>query len=176
MLRRCIAVALLCGSLHVNAGDGFDMPGSDYAHFAATSPFICRDSCGGDTQCRAWSWVRPGVQGPSAQCWLKNQVPRMVKNDCCSSGPRQSISGRDLKAEDHTDRPGSDYKNLAMDSWAACEATCADEDRCTAWTYARPGFQGPRGHCWLKTAVPNPQDNKQTVSGVKFKSVPGKID
>lgn len=45
-----------------------------------------------------------------------------------------------------------------------------------AWTYARPGLQGPRGHCWLKTAVPRPLENKQAVSGVKFKERPGKFD
>lgn len=176
MIIRFFFSALAFIGMAAHAGDGFDMPGSDYEHFSATSPFICRDSCGGDTRCQAWTWVKPGIQGPNAQCWLKTKVPNMVKNDCCSSGPRRSISARDLKAEDHTDRPGADYKNLVMDSWAGCESTCQGEERCTAWTYARPGLQGPRGHCWLKTAVPNPVENKQTVSGVKFKELPGKFD
>ena len=174
MFNRILLLAAALIGMSARAGDGFDMPGSDYAHFAATSPFICRDSCGGDTRCRAWTWVKPGVQGPNAQCWLKTTAPKPVKSDCCSSGPRPTA--RDLKAEDHTDRPGADYRNLAMDSWAGCESTCQAEDRCTAWTYARPGLQGPRGRCWLKTAVPNPSENKQTVSGVKFKEMPGKFD
>jgi hypothetical protein len=176
MLIRFLVIALMSVPLVAHAGDGFDMPGSDYANFAASSPFTCRNSCGGDTRCQAWAWVKPGVQGPNAQCWLKDRVPKMVKNDCCSSGPRRSISARDLKAEDHTDRPGADYKNFMIDNWAGCEATCNDEGRCVAWTYARPGLQGPRGHCWLKTAVPHPVENKQTVSGVKFKELPGKFD
>jgi hypothetical protein len=54
--------------------------------------------------------------------------------------------------------------------------TCSAEQRRAASTYARPGFQGPRGHCRLQTAVPNPVDDKQTISGVKFKSLPGKIE
>ncbi len=126
MIGRLLGSALVFVAAMSHAGDGFDMPGSDYANFPATSPFICRDSCSGDAHCQAWAWVKPGVQGPNAQCWLKDKVPKAVKNDCCSSGPRQSISARDLKAEDHTDRPGADYRHFVMDSWAACEATCAD--------------------------------------------------
>jgi hypothetical protein len=176
MFSRLISSLFVAIPLLAHAGDGFDMPGSDYANFTAGTPFICRNSCGGDTRCQAWAWVKPGVQGPNAQCWLKDRVPPMVKNDCCSSGPRRGISARDLKAEDHTDRPGADYRNFVMDNWSGCEASCKDEDRCTAWTYARPGLQGPRGHCWLKTTVPHPVENKQTVSGVKFKELPGKFD
>ena len=176
MLKQLLVGAFVLIALSVRAGDGYDMPGSDYVNFSAATPFICRDTCGGDTRCTAWTWVKPGVQGPNAQCWLKNNTPAMVKNSCCSSGTRQQISERDLKAEANTDRPGGDYKNFVMDSWAACEASCADEARCTAWTYARPGLQGPRGHCWLKTAIPHPVENTQTVSGVKYKALPGIID
>src|SRR5207237_8212495 len=31
-------------------------------------------------QCRAWTYVKPGVQGNLARCWLKNQVPNPVRN------------------------------------------------------------------------------------------------
>src|SRR5256885_6723635 len=36
----------------------------------------------------------------------------------------------ELKAEDHTDRPGFDYQNFDIDTWNSCERACAgDQDR-----------------------------------------------
>jgi hypothetical protein len=176
-VRACLfaaAVTLVPAAGH--AVDGFDLPGSDYANFAASSAFVCRNTCGGDSRCQAWTWVKPGLQGPTGRCWLKHRVPALVRNDCCNSGSHENISARDLKAEDRTDRPGSDYANFVTDSWKNCESTCANDQKCAAWTYARAGLQGPRGHCWLKAGVPHPVDNPQTVSGVKFRRASVSID
>lgn len=148
---------------------GFDLPGSDYVNFSAGSASVCRDSCGGEPRCQAWSWVKPGIQGPTGVCWLKDTLPALVRNDCCTSGSREYISKRDLGAEDRTDRPGSDYRNFDADSWDTCEAACETDQTCAAWTYALPGLQGPRGRCWLKVSVPRPVDSQRTVSGVKFR-------
>lgn len=169
------ALAILL-PLSGNAVDGFNLPGSDYANFDARSAAVCRHTCGGDSRCQAWTWVKPGIQGPSGRCWLKHRVPALVKDNCCNSGSRENISKRDLRAEDRTDRPGLDYKNFVVDSWKTCEATCADESRCAAWAYARAGFQGPRGRCWLKSGVPYPVENQYTVAGVKFRPAPVPID
>lgn len=159
-----------------HAVDGFDMPGNDYANFPASSAFVCRNTCGGESRCQGWTWVKPGIQGPAGRCWLKHTLPALVKNNCCSSGSREHISKRDLKAEDKTDRPGSDYGNFETDSWQACESACAAEERCASWTYARRGVQGPRGRCWLKHIVAHPVDNQHTVSGVKFTRASQRID
>lgn len=168
------AVTLL--PLAVYAVDGFDLPGSDYVNFNASSAFVCRNTCGGDSRCQAWTWVKPGIQGPTGRCWLKHRLPSLVKNNCCNSGSRANISKTDLRAEDRTDRPGSDYRNFVTDSWKTCEATCTGDGKCAAWTYARAGFQGPRGRCWLKVGVPHPVDNQNTVSGVKFRPASVPID
>jgi hypothetical protein len=163
-------------SLSAHAVDGFNLPGSDYANFNAESAFVCRNSCGGDPRCRAWTWVKPGIQGPYGRCWLKHRVPTLVKDNCCNSGSRENISRRDLKAEDKTDRPGFDYTNVATNSWKDCELRCANEERCRAWAYVRRGIQGPTGRCWLKTGVPAPVGNANTVSGVKFRPASVRID
>jgi len=65
-----------------------DRPGSDYRSFDLREPRpeLCRDACWGEAQCRAFTYVRPGVQGPHARCWLKNVVPPARPNDCCLSG------------------------------------------------------------------------------------------
>lgn len=163
-----LTTMLLCAA-PAHAVDGFNLPGSDYANFSAASASVCRNSCGGDPRCRAWTWVKPGIQGPHGRCWLKHRVPTLVKDNCCDSGSGENISKRDLRAEDRTNRPGSDYNNFVTDSWQSCEPACMGDQRCTAWTYVRRGVQGPRGRCWLKAGVPHPVGDANTVSGVKFR-------
>jgi len=160
--------------LPVQAVDGVNLPGFDYANFNAASPAVCRNTCGGD--CQAWTWVKPGIQGPSGHCWLKHRLPAIVKDACCNSGPRNYISARDMKAEDHTNRPGSGFSNFETNSWAECETACQREARCAAWSYARRGVQGARGRCWLKTQVPHPVDDAGVISGVKFRPPSVRID
>src|ERR1700682_1768583 len=79
------------------AVDGTNLPGRDYANFPAPSAFVCRTSCGGESACQAYTWVKPGIQGPSGHCWLKSSLPAIVKDRCCDSGPRSFISKRDLR-------------------------------------------------------------------------------
>jgi hypothetical protein len=171
-----LATAVTLLPVAAYAVDGFDMPGSDYVNFSASSASVCRNTCGGDSRCQGWTWAKPGVQGPTGRCWLKHRLPNLVKNSCCNSGSRANISEADLRTEDRTDRPGSDYRNFDTDSWKTCEATCAGDGKCAAWTYARAGFQGPRGRCWLKVGVPHPVDNEHTVSGVRFRRASVQID
>ena len=67
---------------------GVDRPGADFRNFDLTSanPESCRTACVGDKQCRAWTYVKPGQQGPKARCWLKNLAPAPRSRDCCTSG------------------------------------------------------------------------------------------
>jgi hypothetical protein len=76
---------------------GSDLPGHDYRHFAPRAANdsarndVCRKACGADSKCLAYTYVKPGVQGADAACWLKNRVPEKgVTADCCSSGTRKS--------------------------------------------------------------------------------------
>jgi len=48
-----------------------------------------------------------------------------------------------------------------------CEAQCAREPQCGAWTYVHPGVQGPRPRCWLKYAIPRSVRDRCCVSGAK---------
>lgn len=72
-----------------------DRPGSDFSIpgvFDAPillddgSAETCQSICRGFGQCRAWTYVLPGIQGPEARCWLKDAVPAGVSDDCCVSG------------------------------------------------------------------------------------------
>jgi len=171
-----LSIILTIFSWPAFAVDGTNLPGSDYANFEAPSAFVCRTTCGGESRCQAYTWVKPGIQGPGGRCWLKHSLPAIVRDACCDSGPRNFISKRDLRAEDKIDRPGLDYKNFELDSWKTCEAACAEEAICASWTYVRPGVQGPRGRCWLKNRVARPVPNASTVSGVKFTPASVRID
>ena len=73
--------------------------GGDYASFnqRTNDPRECEAACAADRACRAWTSVRPGIQGPSAKCWLKNVIPAATASACCTSGvkaPRAVIPAR----------------------------------------------------------------------------------
>lgn len=67
-----------------------DRPGSDYRTFELESadPALCASQCGKEPKCKAWTFVKPGVQGPSARCWLKDRVPQPVTASFAVSGVR----------------------------------------------------------------------------------------
>lgn len=67
---------------------GWDRPGYDYFNYEMNNPreILCQWRCQKDSHCRAWTFVKPGIQGVRARCWLKDRVPRAVKNSCCTSG------------------------------------------------------------------------------------------
>ncbi len=98
----CIVVFF--GAASALAVDGVDLPGHDYARYTAPSALTCRHSCGGEPECQAYTWVRPGVQGPDAICYLKNIEPAIVKNGCCDSGPRRFIESSENTVEPAIDR------------------------------------------------------------------------
>lgn len=69
-----------------------DRFGSDFRNIAVNGdPRTCMSLCVRERECRAWTFVKAGLQGPSARCFLKNQVPRAVANTCCTSGIKRLI-------------------------------------------------------------------------------------
>lgn len=66
-----------------------DRPGSDVMHFTlprGSGPESCRSACSPGGRCKAWTYVRPGVQGTDAVCYLKDKAPPARANACCISG------------------------------------------------------------------------------------------
>src|SRR5262252_5980233 len=68
-----------------------DRTGMDYKDFdlSEARPELCREACACDPNCRAYTYVKPGIQGPKARCWLKFDVPNPVQNQCCVSGVKK---------------------------------------------------------------------------------------
>ncbi len=65
-----------------------DRPGNDFKDFDLEQPDaqLCRKACSDEAQCKAFVYVKPGVQGEKARCWLKDAVPGKVESDCCMAG------------------------------------------------------------------------------------------
>ncbi|MFQ5458015.1 MAG: PAN domain-containing protein [Myxococcota bacterium] len=53
-------------------------------------PKQCKNLCRREPQCRAFTYVKPGIQHPTkAVCWLKSGVPGPSPSNCCVSGVKQ---------------------------------------------------------------------------------------
>jgi hypothetical protein len=168
-----IAVAGMLVGLASVAGaameNDVDRPGSDYTSVtlpAGSGAGACEALCKADgTHCKAWTYVRPGVQAPNPRCWLKTAVPAPQNNGCCISGVKVP------PVEMNVDRPGGDYTSVTLPAGAkagACRDLCdADGGQCKAWTYVKAGVQAPNPRCWLTNTVPAAQASNCCTSGVK---------
>jgi len=170
-----LALGLLVGPLPgaARAQVGFDRPGADYASAVVrpADPTLCATRCDHDARCRAWSFSYPQTLAPNAICRLKGAVTRSVPAPCCVAGVKGAsvvlphIPGMEFSI----DRPGGDYRSfdLAPNPVAkTCASSCEADQHCRAWTYRRPGYQGPDARCFLKNHVTRPRNEACCVSGV----------
>ncbi|MBO0753827.1 MAG: PAN domain-containing protein [Bradyrhizobiaceae bacterium] len=66
-----------------------DRPGGDYRSLdvvANATGETCKAACDAESQCRAWTYVRPGYAGPEARCYLKDHLMPPRHKPCCISG------------------------------------------------------------------------------------------
>jgi hypothetical protein len=151
----------------------FDRPGGDYLSLVLPSgdPADCALACERDRRCRAWSFNYPSDTSHTAVCWLKNSVPARVQDDCCVSGVRGAgvVEPRNGAVETSIDRYGGDYRSFELkrgDGDEICKAACIADNKCRAWTYARPGYVGRDAHCFLKKEIKPPRRKPGFTSGV----------
>jgi len=104
-----IAMRLLAAEPALSAELNTNRQGGDYTSLdlQAPDPGICESTCMGDARCLAWTFVQPGIQGPSARCWPKNSVPPPSANNCCVSGTKYAQSFR--SRWDKVDGPGGPW-------------------------------------------------------------------
>ena len=144
--------------------------GSDYKGFelSQADPAICRNECANDSTCKAFTYVKPGVQGAKARCWLKSDVPQASANSCCVSGIK-SGGGSSGALEVNVNRRGGDYRDydLPSNNPNQCRDDCMNDSRCQSFTFLRPSYWGPNAHCFLKNSVPAPTQETCCISGVK---------
>jgi hypothetical protein len=78
--------------------------------------------------------------------------------------------------ENAIDRYGGDYKNFDIPNTPrdppstptaeACKKACEDDNKCRAWTYARPGYISVTPRCYLKDNIKPPRSKPCCISGV----------
>lgn len=74
-----------------------------------------------------------------------------------------------VQPETNWDRPGGDYAVATVgDDPAECQAVCARDERCAAFTHVRRVAPGAGSRCYLKRIVPPRVYNPCCTSGVKF--------
>ena len=177
LVRGCLVtlacLAALAPAREALAQANFDRPGGDYLSAPVTSgdPADCALVCERDKRCRSWTFSYPTDITNGAVCWLKSNVPARVANNCCVSGVRGAgvVEPRNSAVETSIDRFGGDYKNFDVksdDSDEACKAACTADNKCRAWTYARPGYVGRDAHCFLKKDIKPPRRRAGFSSGV----------
>ncbi len=110
---------------------------------------------------------------PSAPT-IEAVIPR-VGADAAARSRAEAV--RPPMLEPDTNRPGQDYKSLELTDPQpeVCQQACADDPKCKAFTYVKPGGQGPRAMCWLKSGVPAASKSDCCVSGVKPATTSGMV-
>mgnify|MGYP000854867016 FL=1 len=151
-------------------------PGFDYSTIPLdiADPALCEQKCLVDSGCMAYTYVKPGVQGEKANCWLKSSVPVAESDPNCVSGVKSPGSMNitvcfEPDMEIGTNRPGSDYKDFDLTNRDACECrdACNKDATCKAYTYVKSGAQGEKPRCWLKNSVPEAKSDVDCISGIK---------
>ena len=167
-----LLIAILFAPSAAYAQTGFDRRGGDYASFSVRSgdPVQCATRCERDAKCRAWSFSYPG-RGSLAMCWLKSEVTARVEDSCCVSGVKGAavVESRDTRLEYSIDRTGGDYRAFETapnPTGKPCAEACQADNRCRAWTYVRPGYQGAAARGYLKNELKPPRRKPCCISAV----------
>jgi len=102
-----IVLFFISSSLAQTMEENTDRPGMNINNFylPRNLPTLCMQACKDDPNCKAWTYVHPGIQGPKARCWLKSGVPAPVNSPCCVSGVREFKMSPALTPKT-TDKPG----------------------------------------------------------------------
>ncbi len=108
---------------------GTNRPGRDYTSFLLDrdDPALCRDACMTDARCKAWTYVKPGVQHPrQAKCWLKSSAPAPEPAHCCISGKKDGqpagktgfyvvkVAGQGWRKQGNSGRKIDGYKKFVI--------------------------------------------------------------
>lgn len=166
------------GNLEMNA----DRPGMDYRRIelAVADPRLCESECVGDAACKSFTYVKPGIQGPGAICYLKNGTPNSSPNTCCVSGLRPEV----------THAHAQSGKHQALQAWLTRIVPRASIDgrHDTLKEYAQKcddatGIRVPAFNCDAGTSVPGQGNggvcdrpnvlNAMCDPGSKFQVLPG---
>jgi hypothetical protein len=150
---------------------GINLPGMDFKSQAlrGNDPEACQQLCNNNAGCKAWTFVRGGVQSDRAMCQLKNGVPRAFRDANMVSGVKPV---KKAPVTFNFDLPGKDYRQQHTTVFRDCEELCEKEAQCKAWTWSAPNVQGPKAVCSLKNDVPPRVARAKFAYGIKGDGAP----
>lgn len=97
----CCSSGYRGGSIQANR----DLRGWDFRKFelaTGASASDCRHTCSVTSQCEAWTYVRPGVQGDNAICYLK-RAKLVIKFGASRAQPLNTITASGYSVPGYTD-------------------------------------------------------------------------
>jgi hypothetical protein len=131
---------------------------------ATADPNPCAQACATDARCHSFTCSPPPVRGATADCRLMSGTP----GPSAFSG---AVSGVKRGLKQDSDRWGGDYKRLSLAVVApeACQAECAKDSPCKAFTFVPAGWYGTKdaAQCLLKSSVGPAVAGSGLVSGVR---------
>ena len=136
-------------------------------------PAECALVCERDRRCRAWTFSYPTDLADGAVCWLKSNVPARVQRRLLRlrrARRRRGRAGATTRSKPRSTASAATTSSFDLkggsDGDDACKAACAADNKCRAWTYARPGYAGKEAHCFLKKDIKPPRRKAGFTSGV----------
>ena len=98
--------------------ENIDRSAQDYRSYPMSEPIpqACQETCLDEERCQAWTYVRPGVQGQNAMCWLKDGVPGANYNS-------NTISGVVSRTASDTPSPRSRLTTIEAEPWGVWDTS-----------------------------------------------------
>lgn len=147
-----------------------DRAGGDFALLPLATPRDCERACAQDFRCRAYTHLAAGVAGLGPRCFLKSDEGHPTSLTGATSGRRRGL-------EINADRPGPDLRafDLPDPTPERCQAECAQDSACMAFTYV-PGAQpGSPPRCHLKAQVSTSESTDGSSSGRRLVLLGGAV-
>ncbi|WP_407157874.1 PAN domain-containing protein [Bradyrhizobium sp. STM 3557] len=107
------------------------------------------------------------ADGKGAEKSAERGIERGADKGGEKSIDRSGDRAPDNKAIDKGIDKGADKASeRSTDAEEICKAACAGDNKCRAWTFARPGYAGKEAHCFLKKEIKPPRRRAGFTSGV----------
>jgi hypothetical protein len=116
------------------------------------------DRPGGDYR----SFEIRGVDGKATE----KAAERGIEKGADKTGDKAGEKSVDRSGEKSIDKAAEKAGERRADAEDLCKATCAADNKCRAWTFARPGYAGKEAHCFLKKEIKPPRRRAGFTSGV----------
>jgi hypothetical protein len=81
-------------------------------------------------------------------------------------GDRSADKVAERSADKGPDKAADKAGERSDDAEELCKAACTGDNKCRAWTFARPGYAGKEAHCFLKKDIKPPRRRAGYTSGV----------